>query len=392
MKGEKVKWGVLGVASIATRKVIPGMQKGTWGEVAAIASRDPRKAEDAAHKLGIAKAYGSYEALLADPEIEAIYNPLPNHLHVPWSIKAAEAGKHVLCEKPLSLSVAEAKTLLVARDRCGVKIGEAFMVKTHPQWVRVYDLIRHGVIGELRAIVGLFSYFNRDAKNVRNVAELGGGGLMDIGCYPILASRWMFGAEPLRVWGIAEKDPEFGVDRLTSGMMEFPSGQAVFTCSTQMVPYQRMQFLGTKGRIEIEIPFNAPPDKPTRIFIDDGRDVFGGGIRTETIPICDQYTLQGDAFSRAIGAAKRLQPMSEVSYTRIDSPVGKLLLAADAQGLRLVSFESSKRAAPVQPDWMEDRSPFAEVIRQLQAYFSGELKQFDLPAAIPFPSLFLATA
>ena len=300
MSEGKVKWGVLGVASIATRKVIPGMQKGAWSEVAAIASRDARKAEDAAHKLGIEKAYGSYEALLADPEIEAIYNPLPNHLHVPWSIKAAEAGKHVLCEKPLSLTVAEAKTLLAARDRCGVKIGEAFMVKTHPQWLRVYDLIRHGVIGELRAIVGVFSYFNRDAKNVRNVAGLGGGGLMDIGCYPILASRWMFGAEPLRVWGIAEQDPEFGVDRLTSAMMEFPSGQAVFTCSTQMVPYQRMQFLGTKGRIEIEIPFNAPPDRPTRIFIDDGRDVFGGGIRTETIPVCDQYTLQGDAFSRAI--------------------------------------------------------------------------------------------
>jgi len=300
VKWDKVKWGVLGVASIAVRRVIPGMQKGTLCEVAAIASRDARKAEEAAHKLGIAKAYGSYEALLADPEIEAIYNPLPNHLHVPWSIKAAEAGKHVLCEKPLSLTVAEAKALLAARDRCGVKIGEAFMVKTHPQWVRTQDLIRHGVIGELRSIVGAFSYFNRDPQNVRNQAEWGGGGLMDIGCYLIMTSRWMFGKEPLRVWGIAEKDPEFGVDRLTSAMMEFPSGHAVFTCSTQMVPYQRVQFLGTKGRIEIEIPFNAPPDRPTRIFIDDGRDVFGGGIRTETIPVCDQYTSQGDAFSRAI--------------------------------------------------------------------------------------------
>ncbi len=271
MSDGRVKWGVLGVASIATRKVIPGMQKGARSEVAAIASRDARKAEDAAHKLGIAKAYGSYEELLEDPEIEAIYNPLPNHLHVPWSIKAAEAGKHVLCEKPLSLSVAEGRTLLEARDRCGVKIGEAFMVKAHPQWVRTQDLIRHGVIGELRSIMGAFSYFNRDPQNVRNRAEWGGGGLMDIGCYPILASRWMFGAEPLCVSGIAEKDPEFGVDRL-----------------------------GTKGRIEIEIPFNAPNDRPTRIFIDDGRDVFGGGIRTETIPICDQYALQGDAFSRAI--------------------------------------------------------------------------------------------
>jgi len=225
----------------------PGMQKGTLSEVVAIASRDARKAEEAAHKLGIPKAYGSYEALLADPEIEAIYNPLPNHLHVPWSIKAAEAGKHVLCEKPLSLTVAEAKTLLAARDRFGVKIGEAFIVKTHPQWVRTHDLIQHGVIGELRSIVGVFSYFNRDPQNVRNTADWGGGGLMDIGCYLIMTSRWMFGEEPLRVWGIAEKDPEFGVDRLTSAMMEFSSGHAAFTCSTQLVPYQRMQFSGYEG-------------------------------------------------------------------------------------------------------------------------------------------------
>jgi predicted dehydrogenase len=300
MTGGKVRWGVLGAASIAIRKVIPGMQKGEWSAVTAIASRDLPKAEDAAHKLGIAKAYGSYEELLADPDVEAIYNPLPNHLHVPWSIKAAEAGKHVLCEKPLSLTVAEAKTLVAARDRCGVKIGEAFMVKTHPQWLRTRELIRQGVIGELRAIMGAFSYFNRDPKNVRHVVEWGGGGLMDIGCYPITTSRWIFGEEPLRVAGIAERDPEFGTDRLTSAVMEFPSGQAVFTCSTQMVPYQRMQFLGTKGRIEIEIPFNAPNDRPTRIFIDDGRDVYGYGIRTEAIPVCDQYTVQGDAFSRAI--------------------------------------------------------------------------------------------
>jgi predicted dehydrogenase len=300
MTGGKVRWGVLGAASIAVRKVIPGMQKGEWSEVTAIASRDLPKAADAAHRLGIAKAYGSYEELLADPDVEAIYNPLPNHLHVPWSIKAAEAGKHVLCEKPLSLTVAEAKTLLAARDRCGVKIGEAFMVKTHPQWLRTRDLVRHDVIGELRAIVGVFSYFNRDPKNVRHVVEWGGGGLMDIGCYPITTSRWIFGEEPLRVAGVAERDPDFGTDRLTSAVMEFPSGQAVFTCSTQMVPYQRMQFLGTKGRVEIEIPFNAPNERPTRIFVDDGRDVFGTGIRTETIPVCDQYTVQGDAFSRAI--------------------------------------------------------------------------------------------
>ncbi len=189
---------------------------------------------------------------------------------------------------------------MAARDRFGVKIGEAFMVKTHPQWLRTQELVREGRIGELRAIVGVFSYFSRDPKNVRNVREWGGGGLMDIGCYPITTSRWIFGEEPLRVAGVMEKDPEFGTDRLSSAVLEFPSGHCVFTCSTQLVPYQRMQFLGTKGRIEIEIPFNAPADRPTRIFVDDGLDVFGGGITVETIPICDQYTLQGDAFSRAI--------------------------------------------------------------------------------------------
>ena len=296
----KVKWGVLGVANIAVKKVIPAMRSGAWSEVAAIASRDARKAQDAARKLGIAKAYGSYEALLADAEIEAVYNPLPNHLHVPWSINAAEAGKHVLCEKPLSLSVAEAKALLAVRDRCGVKIGEAFMVKTHPQWLRAKDLIQRGVIGELRAIVGAFSYFNRDPKNVRNIPEWGGGGLMDIGCYPITTSRFLYGEEPLRVVGLMAHDPDFNVDRLTSAILDFPSGQAVFTCSTQLVPYQRMQFLGTTGRIEIKIPFNAPNDRPCEILIDDGRDVFGGGLRTEAIPTCDQYTIQGDAFSKAI--------------------------------------------------------------------------------------------
>ena len=300
MAMKKVKWGVLGAASIAVRKVIPGMQQAELCDVAAIASRERKKAEEAAGKLGIAKAYGSYEELLADPEIEAIYNPLPNHLHVPWSIKAAEAGKHVLCEKPLSLTVAEAKTLLAVRDRTGVKMAEAFMVRTHPQWLRTRDLIRAGVVGELRAIVGVFSYFNRDASNVRNVAEWGGGGMMDIGCYPITTSRFIFGEEPTRVVGLVERDPDFKTDRLASAILDFPSGQATFTCSTQMVDYQRMQFLGTKGRIEIEIPFNAPSDRPTRIFIDDGRDFFGGGVATESFPVCDQYGIQGDAFARAV--------------------------------------------------------------------------------------------
>jgi predicted dehydrogenase len=297
---KKVKWGVLGAASIAVRKVIPGMQQGQYCEVAAMASRDLEKARTAAATLKIGKSYGSYEELLADREIEAIYNPLPNHLHVPWSIKAMEAGKHVLCEKPIALNATEARTLLPVRDRAGVKIGEAFMVRTHPQWLHTREIIREGQIGELRAIVGVFSYFNREAKNVRSKPEWGGGGLLDIGCYPITMSRFMYGAEPLRVSGVLERDPEFGTDRLASAILEFSGGHAVFTCGTQIVPYQRMQFLGTKGRIEIEIPFNAPPNKPTRIFVDDGSDAGGAGIKAETIPACDQYTIQGDVFSKAI--------------------------------------------------------------------------------------------
>jgi predicted dehydrogenase len=296
----KVRWGVLSTAKIGMKKVIPAMQKGEWCEVTAIASRDRRSAEEGARTLGIAKAYGSYEELLADPQIEAIYNPLPNQLHVPWSIKAAEVGKHVLCEKPLSLTVAEARKLLAVRDRTRVKIGEAFMVRTHPQWLRARELVASGRIGPLRSALGFFSYFNNDPTNIRNIPECGGGALMDIGCYPINTSRFMFGEEPSRVLGLLDRDPQMKVDRLTSALLEFPSGQSTFTCSTQLVPYQRSHFFGTRGRIEIEIPFNAPPDRPCRILIDDGRDVFGTGITTEQFPICDQYTIQGDVFSRAV--------------------------------------------------------------------------------------------
>jgi predicted dehydrogenase len=296
---KKIRWGVLSTASIGVRKVLPAMQLGKYSTVAAIASRDLTKARETAAKLGIPVAYGSYEELIADPTIDAIYNPLPNQLHVPWTIKAAEAGKHVLCEKPISLTVAEAESLLIVRERTGVKIGEAFMIRSHSQWLRTKALIDAGRIGKLRCVVGCFSYFNVDPANIRNKVESGGGALYDIGCYCIQASRYAFGAEPTRVVGCIDRDPQMHTDRLTSAILEFQSGQAIFTCSTQMVPYQRVQFLGTKGRIEIEIPFNAPMDRPTRIFVDGG-DLFGADRITEEFPICDQYTLQGDQFSQAI--------------------------------------------------------------------------------------------
>ena len=297
---KKVSWGVVGVAKIATEKVIPAMQRGEWSQIDAIASRSLQKAEEAAHTLGIAKAYGSYEALLADPDIEAIYNPLPNHLHVPVSIQAAETGKHVLCEKPIALNAAEVRMLIAARDRTGRRIEEAFMVRSHPQWAATLDLIRSGRIGDVRAAVGVFSYFNRDPQNIRSVPEWGGGALMDIGCYPVTMSRYVFQDEPHRVIGAVERDPDMKIDRLTSGILDFKAGQAVFTCSTQMVPYQRFHVFGTRGRIEIEIPFNAPPDRPCRIHVDDGSSLFGAGRETIEFAAVDQYTLQGDRFSQGI--------------------------------------------------------------------------------------------
>ena len=296
----KVSWGILGVADIAVKRVIPAMQRGECSQIVAIASRDLKRAQQAAEQLGIRKAYGSYEDLLADSEVEAIYNPLPNHLHVPWTITAAEAGKHVLCEKPISMTVDEAISLLKARDRTGVKIEEAFMVGVHPQWRRVLDLIREGRIGEVRSVMGYFSYYLLDPENVRNILDYGGGALMDIGCYLVYTSRLIFGEEPTRVIGIMQPDPKMRIDVLTSGILQFASGQSVFTCGTQIVPYQRVQILGTKRRIEIEIPFNAPPDQPCRIFVDDGVDLSGRSAEILEFEVCNQYTIQGDLFSKSI--------------------------------------------------------------------------------------------
>ncbi len=296
----KLRFGVLSTANIGLKKVIPGMQLGEHTTVAAIASRDLTKARQAAKALDIPTAYGSYEELLADPNIDAIYNPLPNQLHIPWTIKAAEAGKHVLCEKPLSMDAAEAKTLLDVRARTGVKISEAFMIRSFHQWLRLRELLKDGRVGELRSVSAFFSYFNTDAANIRNRVETGGGAVYDIGCYCIHSSRYAFGQEPVRVVATLDRDPQLGTDRLASAILEFPTGHAIFTCSTQLIPYQRVHFLGTRGRIEIEIPFNAPPDRPTRLFVDSTGDLSGSGITSEIFPTADQYTMQGDAFAKAV--------------------------------------------------------------------------------------------
>ncbi|HET6879122.1 MAG TPA: Gfo/Idh/MocA family oxidoreductase [Pirellulales bacterium] len=291
-----VRWGILGVAKIATEKVIPAMKKAKHVEVLAIASRSADKARQAATRLGLPRSFGSYDALLDDAEIDAVYIPLPNHLHVPWAIRCLDAGKHVLCEKPIGLSVAEAEQLVaVARKHPRLKLMEAFMYRHHPQWVTARQLIGDGKIGELRTIQTLFSYFNRNASDVRNQADIGGGGLMDIGCYPISLSRFVFRAEPKRVFATIEYDPEFRTDRLVSGVMDFGTGSGTFTCGTQLAPYQRVHIVGTAGRIEIEIPFNAPPDRPCRLW-----HQHGSGIEEIVFDVCDQYTIQAELFSRAV--------------------------------------------------------------------------------------------
>jgi len=324
---ERVRWGVLGAAKIAVEKVIPAMQRGEWAAVTAVASRDLGRARRAADALGVPKAYGSYEELLADPEIEAVYNPLPNHLHVPWSIKAAEAGKHVLCEKPVGLDAAEARALLEARDRTGVKIQEAFMVRTHPQWLGAREVVRSGRIGELRSATCFFSFFNRDPANIRNRAEMGGGALMDIGCYPVNLSRFVYGEEPRRVLAHIERDPEWGVDRLTSAVLDFPAGHATFTCSTQLAPYQRMQFFGTRGRVEVEVPFNAPPDRPARVLVADDAN----RVEAMEFPPCDQYTIQGDLFSRAVRGESE-QPVPLEDALRNMAVIDALFRSAESGG------------------------------------------------------------
>jgi len=296
---KKVNWGVLSTAKIGREKVIPAMQQGQWSHIGAIASRSLDQARAVAAEMGIAKAYGSYEALFADPEIEAIYNPLPNDLHVPMTLAAARAGKHVLCEKPVALNATQAAELREVADK--VHIMEGFMVRFHPQWLRTRELVRSGALGELRAVQAFFSFFNRQPDNIRNRLESGGGALYDIGCYPIVAGRFLFEAEPLRVMSLLDRDPEFQTDRTVSAILDFGNGRRLdFTVSTQSIPYQRVQVIGTKQRVELEIPFNAPLGGTTRIFLDDAGTPGGASAVAETLAPCNMYTLQGDAFSQAV--------------------------------------------------------------------------------------------
>jgi predicted dehydrogenase len=297
---QKVKWGVLGAANIAVKKVIPAMQKGESCKISAIASRSLEKAKRIAKDLNIPKIYGSYDELLNDPEIEAVYIPLPNHLHLEWTKKAAEAGKHILCEKPITLNAQETRELIEVRNQTGVKIQEAFMVRYHPQWLKVRELIQSGKIGKVQVITGFFSYNIPEPGNVRNHVDWGGGCLLDIGSYCINLSRFILESEPNRVLGLIERDAETGIDKLTSAILDFPDTHATFTCAARLMSFQRMQFFGEKGRLDVLIPFNSPSETPTEIFFDDGSDFYRRNLETFEIEPVDQYTLQGDEFSEAI--------------------------------------------------------------------------------------------
>lgn len=295
----KLNWGVLGAAKIAVEKVIPAMAASNQYQVYGIASRDPAKAKATAARLNIPKAYGTYEEMIADPDIHVIYNPLPNHLHVAYTLKCIEAGKHILCEKPIALNSAGVEKLIAARDKYNVKVGEAFMVKTHPQWIKARKFVQEGVLGKVKLVQGCFSYFNNDPDNIRNIEAYGGGAMWDIGCYPLMTSRFVLGEEPQRVMALMEYDEAFGTDILSSVILQFPSSQAVFSVGTQITWYQRMHFFGEEKRLEMMIPFNAPNDKKCQLIIDEG-GLFQENVEKISFPVCDQYTIQAEAFTKAV--------------------------------------------------------------------------------------------
>jgi predicted dehydrogenase len=309
----KLNWGILSTANIGVKRVIPAIVAGRRGVVAAIASRDAAKAARVAASFGIGRSYGDYQALLDDPEIEAVYNPLPNHLHVAWTVKALDAGKHVLCEKPIALYADEARAIIEARERSGKRVIEAFMVRHHPQWHRIRDLVRQGRIGTVGAIHSAFLFPALDPNNIRNRAEVGGGSLYDVGCYPIVTARYVYGAEPDRAVALIDRDPALGVDRLTSGLLSFPGGrQLAFSSALQLASYQRVVILGSEGRIEVEVPFTPQKDHGCRIAIDSGKSLDGSSAVFEDFAPVDQYVIQCDLAAAAFrGEAAQEFPIED---------------------------------------------------------------------------------
>jgi predicted dehydrogenase len=327
-----LRWGILSTANIATGKVIPGMRQAARTEVVAIASRDPDLARSVADRLGIPTAHGSYAALLADPQVDAVYIPLPNHLHAEWTIAAAEAGKHILCEKPLAMTAADAERMVDAAKAAGVHLMEAFMYRHHPSWVAVRELVASGSVGRLAAIQSWFSYYNVDAANIRNILDFGGGALYDIGCYCINLSRMLFDGEPRVVGASISRDPTDGTDVLTSAILEFDGGIASFTCSTRTETDQRVSIYGDTGRISIGIPFNIPPDRPTTISVTAGGDPpIAPATEVITFPTKDPYAAEAEAFASAVldGRPTPVPPEDAVANLRV---IEAIFAAATAGG------------------------------------------------------------
>ncbi len=317
---DHVRWGILSTADIALTKVIPGLRRSVRSRVVAIASRDERRAAEVASELDIPRSYGTYEALLADPEIDAVYIPLPNHLHAEWTIAAAQAGKHVLCEKPLALTAAEAEHMVDACRAAGVLLMEAFMYRQHPSWIAARQLVQSGGIGRLQVVDSWFSFYNDDPGNIRNALETGGGALYDIGCYCINLSRMLFGSEPVGVRSAIIRDPALGVDVVTSAILEFADGLATFTCSTRTEADQRVDIYGTAGRVSIEIPFNIPADRQTRVFVTAGGDPpVAPATETLAFPPADPYACEADRFTDAIldGVPLPVAPDDAVANLRV---------------------------------------------------------------------------
>jgi predicted dehydrogenase len=330
--GRRLRWGVLSTASIARNKWIPGVGRSSRSEVVAIGSRDADAAARTARELGIPRAHASYEALLADPDVEAVYIPLPNHLHLEWALAAVRAGKHVLCEKPIALTAADAAVMVEAADAAGVHLMEAFMYRLHPSWLAVRELVASGRIGRLQAVQSWFSYYNDDPANIRNIRAAGGGALYDIGCYCVNLSRMLFGSEPLRVEGSVVLDPASGVDVLASGLLDFGGGGvAAFTCSTRTEPDQRVHIYGTEGHVSIGIPFNIPPDRPTHVYVTHGGEPpVAPHVERLTFDTVDPYGVEADAFAAAIldGTPLPTQPADAVANMRV---IERIVEAAEAR-------------------------------------------------------------
>jgi predicted dehydrogenase len=316
-----VNWGVLGAANIAVKHALPGMREAPSAKLLAIASRDLGKAQAVAQALGVPRAYGSYDALLADGEIDAVYVPLPNPLHFEWSLRALEAGKDVLCEKPLCLSSEQISELCAARDRSGRKIEEAFAYRNHPQWTKVLEIIASGTLGAVRSVHGTLAKQFLDPTDIRNNPNDGGGGIYDLGSYAISACNMIFGRKPARVVAALERDPAFGIDRLSSALLDYGDAHAAFTVATQAGSsawgsHQQLSILCAQGWLRLEFPYSQVRPTECRVEIGDATSVGAFPTSTLSFAAINQFALQAERFSRLVrGEAVRAWPIEEARDT-----------------------------------------------------------------------------